>query len=440
MHFQSGGFDLGIYDQTVWQYAHFLFPYNTIKERFILGDHLTLTLPLLAPLFWIWEDVKILLIFQSVFITLSSIAIYKISRIRKFSPFVSLCVSFIYSIFWGIQFAVYFDFHPIVIGVGLLAWMLYFFEAQKWKLFWIVLVLTLLTQENMGIGLACIGIIYFFKKEHRKTAIYFILGGLLVGFLSVKIVSLLSPTGYQYWPTFDLNPFHLISKFFDSSDKRLVWLYSFSWFSFLPLISPATILSVSLDLSQYFLPQKQFGHMVTPFLHERAILAPIIILGIFDVLAFLKKCKINIFIITLLLIISTLFQQYIFHFPLNKLSKPNYWKSYKWMKDNERLFTKIPKGVSVATTQNLIPHLSHRKEIYLLYPRIRDKKNCKNCWWLDFAGKPTYMVIDLHPNQWITQLLESNENFRSAVENMEKAKKITKIQSINNAFLYKINY
>jgi len=69
VHFQSGAFDLGIFDQAVYQYSHFLFPYNTIKERFILGDHLNLTLPLLAPLFWIWEDVKILLIFQAVFIT-----------------------------------------------------------------------------------------------------------------------------------------------------------------------------------------------------------------------------------------------------------------------------------------------------------------------------------------------------------------------------------
>ncbi len=55
-HFQSGGFDLGMYDQAVWQYANYQWPYNTIKERFILGDHLTLTLPLLAPLFWIWDD------------------------------------------------------------------------------------------------------------------------------------------------------------------------------------------------------------------------------------------------------------------------------------------------------------------------------------------------------------------------------------------------
>lgn len=73
---------MGLYDQAVWQYANFQWPYNTIKDRFILGDHLTLTLPLLAPLFWLWDDVRMLLIFQAFWISFSALAIYKIARIR----------------------------------------------------------------------------------------------------------------------------------------------------------------------------------------------------------------------------------------------------------------------------------------------------------------------------------------------------------------------
>lgn len=440
MHFQSGAFDLGIFDQALFQYSNFLSPYNTIKERFILGDHLNLTLPLLSPLYWLFKDVKILLVFQALFISFSTIAIYKLSLLRRFSPFISLCLSFIYSIFWGIQFAVFFDFHPIVIGVGLLSFLLYFLESKKWKLFWLTLTLTLLTQENMGLAIASVGIIYFFKKDYRKIGIFFIIGGVAAGLMSVKIIGLMSPVGYQYWPSFDLNPINLFLRFFDNADKQLVWFYSFSWFSFLPLLSPAGLLAIAFDLSQYFLPQKQFSHMVTAFLHERAILAPIITLGIFDVLTFFHKRKINITIIVILLVLSALIQQFIFHFPLNKLTKADYWRQESWMRDNNNLFKDIPKSESIATTQNLVPHLSQRARIYLLYPRIKDMKDCKSCWWLEFGGKPELMVLDLRPNQWTTQLLESNENFNQAVVNMEKANKITKIKNYNNAFLYKINY
>lgn len=149
-HFQSGGFDLGLYDQAVWQYSQFIYPYNTVKDRFILGDHLTLTLPLLAPLFWLWSDVRMLLVFQALWVSFSIIAVYKLVRLRKFPPVTALGLSFIYSLFYGIQYGIFFDFHPILLATGLIPWMLYFLESKRTKLFILSLILFLLTQENTG--------------------------------------------------------------------------------------------------------------------------------------------------------------------------------------------------------------------------------------------------------------------------------------------------
>jgi len=71
-------------------------------------------------------------------------------------------------------------------------------------------------------------------------------------------------------------------------------------------------------------------------------------------------------IIAILLVIVALFLQYKIHFALNKLSKSIYWQSEKWMEDNRRLISKIPKDMSLASTQNIVPHLSHRSQIYLI--------------------------------------------------------------------------
>lgn len=443
-HFQSGAFDLGIYDQTIWQYAHLLNPYNTIKERFILGDHLSLTLPLIAPLYYIWDNVRIILVFQAVFVSLSALPIYLLCKNRGFSALISLSLSFIYSLFYGIQYLVFFDFHPIAIGVGLLAWFLYFFETGRKKLYLITLTLALLTQENMGIALASIGFIYLFKKERRKRGLFFIVFGFLISFIMIKIVAIFSPVGYQYNPTANLSPQSIIQSFFDSPGKREVWFYSLGWFSFLPLFSPGAMLAVIVDLSQYFAASKDFTWMQGPSLHHRGILAIFLLLGVLDVLEILKKRKINILFISIVLVSISLFLQYFFHFPLNKLSKAIYWQNESWMTDNNNLFRLIPKNASVATSQNLVPQLSHRKEIYLIYPRNIALKNniCekKTCWWLEFAGKPEYLVVDLHPKQWVTQLLESNENFNEAVNNMEKAGKIKLVKNVNYVKLYKINY
>lgn len=444
-HFQSGGFDLGIYDQAVWQYSQFLYPYNTIKERMILGDHLTLTLPLLAPLFYIWNDVRMLLIFQAVWISFSSLAVYKLVRLKKFSQGISLLLSIIYSLFYGIQAAIFFDFHPVMIGVGLLAWLIYFFEAKRSKLIILTLALFLLTQENMGIALTCIGIFYVFKKEQRCSATLFIIGGIIWSLIAAKIIAFFSPIGFQYTPHIVLEPLSLAKSFFDAPEKQQVWLYSLGWFSFLPLFSPGSMLAVFLDLSQYFTTGPDFARMWSPLTHHRAILAPFLLLGTLDVLIFLRSKKINIEIASIVLFIIMLTVQYMFHFPLNKLAKLEYWKNESWMEDNYKLLSLIMPKQSIATQQNLIPHVSHRKEIYIVYPKIRDfekESPCgqKSCWWLDFAGKPEYLLVDLHPNQWITQLLETNEHFEEAVNNMEKAGKITLEKNVGFARLYRIIY
>lgn len=143
-----------------------------------------------------------------------------------------------------------------------------------------------------------------------------------------------------------------------------------------------------------------------------------------------------------ILVMITLGTQYYFHFPLNKLVKRDFWKQESWMDDTRRLIALVPKDAAVAAQQNLVPHLSHRKEIYLVWPRLHDifEQPCGQslCWWLDFGGKPEYLVVDTRPNQWLTQILESNENWTSAIANMEKVNRIKLEKQIGDAKLFRI--
>lgn len=81
-----------------------------------------------------------------------------------------------------------------------------------------------------------------------------------------------------------------------------------------------------------------------------------------------------------------------------------------------------------------MPHLSHRKDIYLVWPRVHNAG-----WWLDFDGKADYLLIDTHPGEWLTMLLETPEHVNEALANMEKLKKITLVQKINAIRLYRVN-
>lgn len=138
----------------------------------------------------------------------------------------------------------------------------------------------------------------------------------------------------------------------------------------------------------------------------------------------------------------TLGTQYYFHFPLNKLVKAEYWKEEAWMSDTRNMIASIPASYSIATQQNLVPHLSHRGEIYLVWPREHDidEMPCgqRLCWWLDFGVQADYLVVDTRPDQWLTQILETNEHWNSAIANMEKVGKITLEKQVGGARLYKI--
>jgi hypothetical protein len=311
-------------------------------------------------------------------------------------------------------------------------------------MFIFILVLTLLTQEDLGLALSAVGLIYFFKKGYRRFALLFITIGIVSSLLAMKVIGLLSPTGLEYTPHISSNIFQVAKSLFDDPQKTQTWFYTLISFSFLPIFSPGSILAITLNLSQFFATGVEFSRMWSPFMHHRAILSVFVFLGTLETFSLIKKINksyLNQNLIAFILILSVFFQQFIFHFPLNKLSKYDYWKTQSWMLDNEKLYKHIPQNYSIASAQNLVPHLSQRKEIYLLYPRIKNIKGaCNNCWWLESCGKPEYMVLDLHPNQWITQLLETNENFNSAVKNMEKTGKIVKLKNINYALLYKINY
>jgi len=433
IHFLSGGFDLGIFDQSLWQYAHFLFPYNTVKGKMILGDHLNLTFPLVAPLFWLWDDVKMLLIFQAVWISLSGFPMYHYIVKRGLGNIHALILTFLYLLFYGMQYINYFDFHTVALGVGLLAWVLYFWEEEKWKWFGVTTLLLLLTQENMGLALFALCLLWIFQKKKIKLVVILAAISLIYTVIAFYVIHLLSQGHLQYVPHFPKTIPDVIAQLFDTQDKRDVWFFSFGWFSFLPIFSPGAFIAVLSDLSQYFITGKDYDHMWTPYFHHRAILSVYLVVGAVDVLLFLKK-RINILFITIPMLLFALFLQFHYHFALNKLVKHEYFAKESWMDDNETMFKHIPATASVATQQSLVPHLTHRNAIYLVYPRKHPY------WWLDFDGKPTLLVVDTHENEWLTMTLESIDNFRQALTNMQQAGVIHLIYQKGQSKIYTINY
>jgi uncharacterized membrane protein len=80
--FGTFGFDLGIFDQGVWLLSRFQDPFVTIRGLPLFGDHGSYILVLIAPLYWIWADPRLLLLLQAICLAIPAVSVYLIGTRR----------------------------------------------------------------------------------------------------------------------------------------------------------------------------------------------------------------------------------------------------------------------------------------------------------------------------------------------------------------------
>ncbi|MDQ1692294.1 MAG: hypothetical protein QOD87_2402, partial [Pseudonocardiales bacterium] len=80
--FGTAGYDLGIFDQAIRRYAHFQAPIVALKGPGynIFGDHFHPIIALAAPIYWVWDDPRALLVLQAALIAASIPVVYRFAR------------------------------------------------------------------------------------------------------------------------------------------------------------------------------------------------------------------------------------------------------------------------------------------------------------------------------------------------------------------------
>lgn len=151
--------DLGIFDQVIW---------NTAQGRFLessfysygpsyLGEHLSLILAVFAPFYWIWDDVRVLLVVQSLYIASGGWPVYLLAKKRLRSRAAPVFLTAAFLLFPNIAYVNLFDFHPETLLVPLLPWAFYFLETRRDGLFLAIAGLSLLVKEDAGLIVFALG-------------------------------------------------------------------------------------------------------------------------------------------------------------------------------------------------------------------------------------------------------------------------------------------
>ncbi|HXS15388.1 MAG TPA: DUF2079 domain-containing protein, partial [Candidatus Saccharimonadales bacterium] len=136
-NYYTGRFDLGNMDQTVWNSAHgrifqLTNPDGTnIISR--LSVHADFILVLLAPLYCIWQDPRMLLLIQTVVLSLGAIFVYKIGQKVLKHNALSLTLAVLFLLNPGVNHSNLYDFHAVTLATTFLlgAWY-YLLENKVW--------------------------------------------------------------------------------------------------------------------------------------------------------------------------------------------------------------------------------------------------------------------------------------------------------------------
>lgn len=410
--YRTYAFDLGIYNNCLYQYGHFHknhYPYLHHMFTNFLADHFSLYTVILSPLYYIFGSPTLLYI-QILSILFGSIGIYKIVEQRFNDPFLPEIAMIHFLSFFGIYSALSFDYHDNVVSAMLMPWFIYYFNNKNIKMIILFAILIVIGKENMPIWLAFVGaglyLLNYKDKEKRRIALLISIASLIYVVVIIKFVMpamdpLMAKNGYNAFQykilgngfneiIFNLthHPLDIIKALFINPHKDLPELNNIK-----------TELYICLLLSGGFmlLAKPQYIVMLIPIIAQKVFhndfgkwginshysieLAPIIIIGFYDGLRYIKQSKIilGFALIVSFLTIKTTYdkieQRYSIYY--NKTNTAFYTKEHFQCdfdkRELERVMKLIPPKAKLSALNMFCPHLSFRKYIYQ-FPDIHDAK------------------------------------------------------------------
>ncbi|MCX4244485.1 DUF2079 domain-containing protein [Paraliomyxa miuraensis] len=148
-------YDLGIYDNVFWRTVNGDFlGCSYCKTGKHVSAHFDPIIAVFSPLYMLSPRAETLLVLQSVWLATAAAPLYLLATRRLGNPWFGVLLVALYVLYPALHGVNLFDFHSLTMVVPSLTWAIYFIDVgARWR-YWLVLVLMLLTREDMSL-LAC---------------------------------------------------------------------------------------------------------------------------------------------------------------------------------------------------------------------------------------------------------------------------------------------
>ncbi|MGD9781040.1 MAG: DUF2079 domain-containing protein [Kiritimatiellia bacterium] len=413
---QTFGCDLGIFDNVLWNTVHGRFLHSAILNRHFFGEHASPILLLLAPLYALWPDARLLLAVQAAALAWAALPLYRMAA-RRLGPTAGVLVLFMYFSYLPLEGIYLFDFHEVALAIPLLAYAVEHLTRGHVRRMLLFLGLALLCKEELALTVAAFGLaLLLFPRSvgplpatasaapRRKLGLAMVLaGGVLFLFLTGWVVPYFRQAPFPYVDRYShlggtlpgiawtalTDPVRVLKSI--SEPAKLVFLRGLSApVLYLHWLSPAAVLLSLPTLARSLL--SNHGPQYALHFHFLGPLVPFVFYGLASGLGWLlrwrwpgdalparrrpaRRARLQIALLLL------------FCFGVVRGSRPGvlwHWAQNDLGRrmDLEPLLRQIPPDASVCAHNHLVAQMSNRRDA-TVFPDVRDSD-----WVLLDFGKP----------------------------------------------------
>jgi len=367
--------DLGIFDQGVWLLSQGKNAFVTVRGLHLFGDHADLILLMLVPFYWIWSDVRVLLISQTFALALGALPIYWLAKDKLKNRWLSLVFPLSYLLYPALQWSNWDDFHPDTFATPLILFSFYFLTKKKYTPFAIFTFLTLLVKEEMALTVFALGIYIFFRYSRKLGIVTSLFSLSWFIFLIYIFIPYFNPKGFIYFTrVYGTGGSGIIGLLFNPgllfsllTRERLLYLFQLLVpVAFLPLLSLSTFAISIPALATNLLSALGYQYMIR--YHYTVLITPIVFISTIYAFAKIKRPDHLRSLALVLLLASFVSNVYLSPSPISKSFNQGIWaKPTDRHKIIRQAMSLIPKDGAVSAHYLFVPHLSQREKIYV-YP------------------------------------------------------------------------
>jgi uncharacterized membrane protein len=380
--FQSGAWDLGIFDQGAYLLSQGLVPNSSFTNFYILGDHAAFILYPLSVFYKIYPSVHWLFLIQAIALSSGAVPVFKLALQQGLSNKQGNLLALIYALSPLIFNANLFDFHPDVIAVPFFLWAVLWARLGKILPFCLAVMIVLSCKAVFALTMIAMGIwLILFEKKQLMGAIAIVIGiawfviatQIIIPMIggeaasTVRHIGRYSSLGNSYSEIFInifLKPNLFLSKVFsiDSLVYLLLLFAPFIWClryaNLSPLIGafPTIAMSILSDDPQQRYLANQYPLPVFPFLMLIAISS-------LSVIATQKRWHLRFIVFWATLVFVTMSR-------LNLFTGEYLESLDTWQANNEAIALVKPQG-SILTTHEIAPHVTLRSQVKLAFSNLK---------------------------------------------------------------------